>query len=97
MNDSFCRDAAKDKDYLKTIGVTHVLNVADGNVMFGVDTDEKFYEDVGIKYLGVNLSDVDDCPIFHCFHPSAEFIDDGLSSGGMYLRFIGKFLALSDG
>ncbi len=100
---SSCRWAAEDKDCLKTIGITHILNAderwgsGERNGSSRVDPIGKLCEDVGIKYLGFQLSDDDNTPICRYFHQAAEFIEDGLSSGGMYLILIGKFLSLSDG
>ncbi len=62
--------------------------------------NETFYKDVGIKYLGYQLDSENDDDVARAscyFQEAAEFIEDGLSSGGMYLRLIGKFLSLSDG
>ncbi len=55
--------------------------------------NETFYKDVGvsIKYFGYQLR-MHDEKICCYFHEAAEFIEDGLSSGGMYLRF-GRWLA----
>ncbi len=59
------------------------------------DTNETFYKDVGIKYVGFQPEDR--VPLSCYFHEAAEFIEDGLSSDGTYLRLIGKFLSLSNG
>ena len=38
------RAAAKNTFYLKNVGVTHVLNTAEGQQSGTVDTNEKFYK-----------------------------------------------------
>ncbi|XP_047494727.1 dual specificity protein phosphatase 3-like [Penaeus chinensis] len=77
--------AAKNKDYLKQVGITHVVNTAQGNKFATVDTDEAYYTDVGIKYLGMKLLDVPTANIAQYFEAGADFIDEALSSGGRVL------------
>ncbi|XP_068232661.1 dual specificity phosphatase 29-like [Palaemon carinicauda] len=77
--------AAKDKAYLQKVGITHVLNTAQGNKFATVDTDEEYYKDAGIKYLGMRLLDVPTANISQFFTAGANFIEDALSSGGKVL------------
>ncbi|XP_066967751.1 dual specificity protein phosphatase 3 isoform X2 [Macrobrachium rosenbergii] len=77
--------AAKDKAYLQKVGITHVLNTAQGNKFATVDTDGVYYEDVGIKYLGMKLLDIPTANIAQFFTIGADFIEDALSSGGKVL------------
>lgn len=81
------REAARDKEYLKAVGITHVLNTAEGDRM--VNTNADYYKGSGIKYLGLKLLDLPITPIFRHFHKTADFIDEGMSSGGnlLYLKF----------
>lgn len=78
----FFSAAAKKKDYLMRVGITHVLNTAQGNKFASVDTDAEFYSDMNIKYLGMRLLDVPTANITQFFDSGAQFIDDALSSGG---------------
>lgn len=78
----YCRGAAKSKDYLKKVGITHVLNTAQGTKFAAVNTDEEFYKKDGIKYMGMKLLDVPSANIAQFFDSGAQFIDDALSSGG---------------
>ncbi|KAG7153896.1 dual specificity protein phosphatase 3-like [Homarus americanus] len=77
--------AAKNKDYLKKNGITHVLNSAQGTKFATVDTNAEFYKDVGIKYIGMKLLDVPTANITQFFEAGTQFIDDALSSGGKVL------------
>ncbi|XP_045614782.1 dual specificity protein phosphatase 3 [Procambarus clarkii] len=77
--------AAKNKEYLKKVGITHVLNAAQGNKFATVDTDAEFYKDVGIKYMGMKLLDIASANISQFFDSGSQFIDDALSSGGKVL------------
>ena len=52
------RGAAKNTFYLKKVGVSHVLNTAEGETSGTVDTSESFYKPFGIKYKGLRLLDV---------------------------------------
>lgn len=73
---------AKNKGFLKALGITHVLNSAEGEEMSMVNTDSEFYRHDGIKYLGLKLRDLPFTPISKHFRQVANFIDEGISSGG---------------
>ncbi|XP_063859950.1 dual specificity protein phosphatase 3-like isoform X1 [Scylla paramamosain] len=79
------RGAAKNKAYLQKMGVTHVLNTAQGNKFATVDTDASFYENVGIKYMGMKLLDFPSANIAQYFESGADFIEEALSGGGKIL------------
>jgi len=79
------KGAAINAFYLKKIGVTHVLNTAEGKRRGLVDTNEDFYYPYGIKYKGLKLLDVAQTNIKMHFVDVAHFIDDALSSGGKVL------------
>ncbi|KAA0203911.1 hypothetical protein HAZT_HAZT006951 [Hyalella azteca] len=77
--------AAKDRAYLQRVGITHVLNTAEGKKMCTVDTNAEYYKEVNIKYLGLELLDIPSANISQFFEQGAQFIDDCLSSGGKVL------------
>lgn len=79
------RGAAINAFYLKKIGVTHVLNTAEGKRSGLVDTNEDFYYPYGIKYKGLKLLDVSQTNIKVHFFDVAQYIDEALSSGGKVL------------
>lgn len=74
--------AAKNKEYLKRIGVTHVLNTAEGNRFGMVNTNKDYYRGTDIKYMGVQLVDLSITNIAKHFYEVADFIESGLSGGG---------------
>ena len=78
------RGAARNAFYLKKIGVTHVLNTAEGKRIGLVDTNEDFYYPYGIKYMGLKLFDVAQTNIAKHFSDVSNYIDEALSEGGMY-------------
>lgn len=78
-----CSKAAKNKELLKDIGITYILNAAEGNGMFMVNTSKEYYEGTGIKYMGLQLRDVSTTLVSPHFHTVAEFIDEGISSNSM--------------
>ncbi|XP_063987971.1 dual specificity protein phosphatase 3-like isoform X1 [Diachasmimorpha longicaudata] len=73
---------AKNKSYLKRIGVTHVLNTAEGTRFGFVPTNRDYYRDVGMQYLGLPLADLPSVDISKYFYTAAVFIDDAIKSGG---------------
>ncbi len=74
--------AARNTFYLKKVGVTHVLNTAEGTRFGSVDTSQSFYKPFGIHYKGLQLVDVAQTNISMYFNEVAEFIDDALKKGG---------------
>ncbi|XP_078498859.1 dual specificity protein phosphatase 13B-like isoform X2 [Lissotriton helveticus] len=71
------RCTALDKGLLRELGITHILNAADGR--FNVNTGAKFYCEMDIDYYGI---DADDDPEFNLsvyFNSAARFIRAGLS------------------
>ena len=67
---------------MKKIGVTHVLNTAEGTRTGLVDTSQNFYKPFGIKYKGLKLLDVAQTNISMYFTEVSEYIDEALKSGG---------------
>ena len=80
----FIGDAAtaKNKKYLKILGITHLLNAAEGKRYGFVNTDKDYYADTTIKYLGLPLADLFTTDISKYFYIAADFIDDAVSTGG---------------
>lgn len=77
------RTLAKNPKRLKAIGVTHVVNCAQGKRFNQVDTDETFYEDSNIKFHGFVATDIRAFKIAPHFEAAAEFISKALESGGV--------------
>lgn len=77
--------AARNKSYLRRIGITHVVNTAEGNRYGMVNTDAHFYRDSGIRYMGLPLLDLPSARIHQYFYAAADFIDDAIKSGGKVL------------
>ncbi|KPJ11734.1 Dual specificity phosphatase DUPD1 [Papilio machaon] len=78
--------AAKDKAFLKRMGINYVLNTAEGKRYTQVDTDHLYYRDCpGLRYKGFQLMDLPTTDISKYFHIAANFIDEGLSRGGKVL------------
>ncbi|XP_049788118.1 dual specificity protein phosphatase 3 [Schistocerca nitens] len=77
--------AAKNKQYLRKIGVTHVLNTAEGNRFGMVNTSRDYYRDSGIKYMGLQLQDLPVTNIALYFEEAADFIEEAIKSGGKVL------------
>ncbi|XP_068223335.1 uncharacterized protein [Palaemon carinicauda] len=77
--------AALDKPFLKEAGITYILNTAQGEGLVFVDTEEKFYQDLDISFLGVRIPDSPHVRIVHIFTKTYAFIEECLSSGGKIL------------
>lgn len=76
--------AAKNRQYLRRIGITHILNTAEGNKVGMVNTNKDYYRDTNIKYMGVQLLDLPVTNISAHFAETADFIETGVKSGGNY-------------
>ncbi|XP_014218293.1 dual specificity protein phosphatase 3 isoform X2 [Copidosoma floridanum] len=73
---------AKNKAYLQRIGITHVVNAAEGRKFGLVNTDGNFYKDTLIRYIGFNMLDLPSTDISQFFYSAAGFIKRAHDSGG---------------
>ncbi|XP_069096963.1 dual specificity protein phosphatase 13B-like [Pleurodeles waltl] len=72
------RCTALDKGLLRELGITHILNAADGR--FHVNTGAKFYCEMGIDYYGIEADDDPEFNLSVYFNSAARFIRAGLNS-----------------
>lgn len=79
------RRAAMDKENLKVLGITHVINCSQGQRSIFVNTDAKFYKDMGIKFYGIKATDTESFDISKYFRPTANIIHQALEKGGKLL------------
>ncbi|XP_034563147.1 dual specificity phosphatase DUPD1-like isoform X1 [Notolabrus celidotus] len=70
-------ETAKDKYNLKKLGITHVLNAAEGT-WNNVDTGAGYYSDMNIVYYGVVAEDVTSFDLSQYFYSAAGFIKETL-------------------
>eukprot|EP00092_Neocalanus_flemingeri_P040871 GFUD01044493.1.p1 GENE.GFUD01044493.1~~GFUD01044493.1.p1 ORF type:complete len:524 (+),score=169.43 GFUD01044493.1:52-1572(+) len=68
----------KKKEYLKSIGISHILNAAEFR---GVNVGEDFYTS-SFKYKGLRVEDTPQTQICRHFMEIAQFLDSALSSNG---------------
>merc|ERR1711988_2030606 len=66
-------------NYLKGIGVTHVLNTAERHV----EVNPAKYPCYGIKYYGFHVDDLPESNISRYFPTTTSFIESAVSSGGL--------------
>jgi len=79
---------AMNRTELRRLGITHVLNAAKGTKFSQVNTNQAFYNCCGIKFMGLDLMDSENCKIDAYFTTAASFIDKALrdfSGGGKIL------------
>ncbi len=74
------RATAQHKPLLAKLGITHVVNAADGPRH--IDTGPHFYKDTDIQYHGVEAPDCKDFDLSQFFTETADFIHDALSQTG---------------
>lgn len=87
----FHRASAKNKVFLRQMGITHILNTAEGTRFGQVDTGHAYYRDVPtIRYMGFPLTDHPSTDISRYFYIAAKFVDNGISSGGKCTCHISK-------
>ncbi|XP_025191429.1 dual specificity protein phosphatase 3 [Melanaphis sacchari] len=78
-------NTAKNLNLLLSLGITHVVNAAQG-IGFGmVDTNEQFYRPFNIQYMGLALCDDPNVAINEYFDSVSNFIDDALLQKGKVL------------
>lgn len=80
---TYHRASATNKAFLKQMGITHILNTAEGSRFGQVDTGHAYYRDVPqIRYMGFPMTDHPSTDISRYFYIAAKFIDNAISSGG---------------
>ncbi|KAF2985361.1 hypothetical protein EK904_009046 [Melospiza melodia maxima] len=73
------RFIAKNITRLQHLGITHVLNAAEGKSFMHVNTNAEFYEGSGIRYHGIKANDTQEFNLSRYFEEAADFIDKALS------------------
>uniref|UniRef100_A0A8C4KPB7 Dual specificity protein phosphatase n=1 Tax=Dromaius novaehollandiae TaxID=8790 RepID=A0A8C4KPB7_DRONO len=61
------------------LGITHVLNAAEGKSFMHVNTNAEFYEGTGIRYHGIKANDTQEFNLSRYFEEAADFIEKALS------------------
>ncbi|TRY68865.1 hypothetical protein TCAL_05071 [Tigriopus californicus] len=79
------KHSASNVRFLQKIGVTHVLNTAEGKDEGLVDLSQSHYEGTDIKYLGFPLWDTPMCNIIPYMGCASEFISNAIHGGGKCL------------
>ncbi|MEQ2228452.1 hypothetical protein ILYODFUR_008922 [Ilyodon furcidens] len=74
---------AQDKTLLQNLGITHVVNAADGPQH--IDTGPRFYKDTNILYHGVEATDCRGFDLSPFFSETSDFIHRALSQKGKVL------------
>ena len=74
---------SKEKGEIKRVGITHILNAAQGTKFAQIDTNEDTYADLGIQFYGINAMDTPKCDLAKYFTPAAEFIHRAVEEKGM--------------
>ncbi|XP_008295630.1 dual specificity protein phosphatase 3 [Stegastes partitus] len=64
---------------LQKLGVTHVLNVAEGTSFMHVNTSADFYAGTGVTYHGIQANDTEQFDLSAFFEEGADFIDKALA------------------
>lgn len=88
-------DYAKNKEELKRVGITHVVNCAKGTGPGLIDTNASFFKDVAIQFLGLQAKDILTYDISKHFEKAANFIDQALSRGGKVFVHCNKGISRS--
>ncbi|XP_006638242.1 dual specificity protein phosphatase 3 [Lepisosteus oculatus] len=73
---------------LQRLGVTHILNAAEGNSFMHVNTSADFYAGTGITYHGMKANDTEHFNLSAFFEEGADFIDKALAQkdGRVYVH-----------
>ncbi|XP_060625105.2 dual specificity protein phosphatase 13B-like [Anolis sagrei] len=72
--------AARCKRIIQSLGVTHILNAADGP--YNINTGARYYRDLPVQYYGVQAFDDTSFDISIFFYDAADFIHKALNTEG---------------
>lgn len=65
------------------MGITHVLNTAEGSRFGQVDTGHAYYRDMpNVRYMGFPLMDQPMTDISRYFYIASKYIENAINSGG---------------
>ncbi|XP_060714942.1 dual specificity protein phosphatase 3 [Tachysurus vachellii] len=64
---------------LQRLGITHILNTAEGNSFMHVNTNAEFYAGSGITYHGIKANDTEQFNLCAFFEEGADFIEKALA------------------
>ncbi|XP_072014487.1 dual specificity phosphatase 29-like isoform X2 [Amphiura filiformis] len=78
-------ETALDKGLLQKLGITHVVNCAQGPKFGHVNTSEEYYQGTGMQFYAIKANDVAGFNIAPFLEPTANYIDQALKSGGKLL------------
>ncbi|KAK1799175.1 hypothetical protein P4O66_007426 [Electrophorus voltai] len=67
---------------LQQLGVSHILNAAEGDSYMHVNTGVAFYAGTGIVYHGIPANDTDDFSLSIYFEECSDFIEGALAHKG---------------
>lgn len=71
------------------MGITHVLNTAEGSRFGQVDTGHAYYRDMpNVRYMGFPLMDQPMTDISRYFYIASKYIENAINSGGNYVTVI---------
>ncbi|XP_071955587.1 dual specificity protein phosphatase 3-like [Antedon mediterranea] len=84
------RGTALSVAFLRKIGITHILNMAEGKGFGKVDTSAEYYkreddDNSALVYRGIKATDVQTFNILPMLEESANFINTAIESGGKIL------------
>ncbi|KAI5103277.1 dual specificity protein phosphatase 3, partial [Silurus meridionalis] len=74
-----CGFVAQNVMRLQRLGITHILNTAEGNSFMHVNTNSEFYAGSGITYHGIKANDTEQFNLSAFFEEGADFIDKALA------------------
>jgi len=75
-------NTVRDKEYLKEMRITHVVNTSEGRRPGMVDVNAQYFRDIGVTYLGLPIVDMPSANIQDYFSCTSEFIHEALHNGG---------------
>ncbi|XP_053309775.1 dual specificity protein phosphatase 3-like [Spea bombifrons] len=70
---------AQNKMRLQRLGITHILNAAEGSSLMHVDTNNAFYSGTNIRYHGIKADDRPNYDLSSHFEDASDYIDKALS------------------
>ncbi|XP_072014492.1 dual specificity protein phosphatase 3-like [Amphiura filiformis] len=73
---------ARNKSMLVDLGITHIVNCAQGDAYGFVNTDQHYYQDVGFQFYAIKARDQIGFSILPYLKPTADYIHQALLSGG---------------
>lgn len=83
----YFRQCVQKPNILKQMEITHLVNASMGSKLNQTDTNSEYYKVINISFYGIPAMDLSSFNILPYLRPAADFIENALSTKGLFYFF----------